>query len=123
MILELLPMPFAVCKLQDMAQIDWNTPFGFAAKTDGECAWVCPQENVPAHCVAVEPGWCALRVAGTLDFSLIGILAQITSALAAAGVGLFALSTYDTDYVLVKQVDWPRARQALCAAGHAFRPY
>jgi uncharacterized protein len=65
-----------------------------------------------------EPGWACLRVAGTLDFSLVGILAEISSALAKAGISIFAISTFDTDYILVKEANLKAAREALTAAGH-----
>jgi hypothetical protein len=68
----------------------------------------------------VEAGWAAIRVEGTLPFGLTGILAGLTKPLAAAGVGVFALSTYDTDYLLVKEDDFSAAVQALREAGHSF---
>jgi hypothetical protein len=66
----------------------------------------------------IEPGWRAIKVAGPLDFSLTGILATLASPLAEAGISLFAVSTYDTDYVLVREVDLGRAQAVLRAAGH-----
>ena len=79
---------------------------------------VCETEAAPANCLAHEDGWRALRVAGQLDFSLLGILAGLTGALAAAGVSVFAVSTYDTDYLMVKQTALERAERALSAAGY-----
>ncbi|MFI6291147.1 ACT domain-containing protein [Nonomuraea sp. NPDC050790] len=66
----------------------------------------------------VERGFSALRVAGALDFSLVGILAALTAPLAEARVPVFALSTFDTDYLLVRTADLPEAKAALLAAGH-----
>jgi NAD+ diphosphatase len=83
-------------------------------RTAGELSIVCPQEAVPAG-VTVERGYAALRVAGPLDHSLVGALATLTSALAEAGVPVFALSTYDTDYLLVPEGDLDRALAALAA--------
>lgn len=68
-----------------------------------------------------ETGWRAFRVDGTLDFSLTGVLASLADPLAAAAVSLFAISTYDTDYVLVREGDLERAMAALAAAGHTVR--
>jgi hypothetical protein len=73
---------------------------------------------VPAITVARSDGWRAFRVAGTLDFSLVGILAALSKTLADAGVGIFAISTFDTDYILTKAEDFDRALAALRAAGH-----
>jgi hypothetical protein len=70
--------------------------------------------------VAREDGWRAMRVVGTLDFSLTGILSGIATALADAKIGIFAVSTYDTDYILVKQENLDRAVEALKEAGYGF---
>ncbi len=103
MIIERLSQAFTVCKISDVGQIDLADDFVFVGKTDGELSLVCQTSRAPADTSAREDGWRALRVAGTLDFSLIGILSRITSLLAAAGVSVFAVSTYDTDYILVKE--------------------
>ncbi|MBQ1552188.1 MAG: ACT domain-containing protein, partial [Clostridia bacterium] len=71
--------------------------------------------------LAREDGWRAFRVAGVLDFSLTGVLSGITGVLAGAGVGVFAVSTYDTDYILVKRVDAGKAADALARAGYEIR--
>lgn len=76
----------------------------------------------PARALAgfdrVEPGWCAFRVAGTLDFAMTGVLADLSDALARAGISLFAISTWDTDYILVKRADADAAADAWRGAGH-----
>ena len=106
--LEPLEGEFTVCKVQDPSAIDLSVPFTFVAKTDTELSLVCPTGKVPAETVAREDGWRALRVAGILEFSLIGVLEAITHDLAKRGVSCFAVSTYDTDYVLVKSEDFDR---------------
>ena len=98
-----------------------STEFTFASATDAERSLVCPVDAVPENTVARDDGWRAFRVCGTLDFSLIGILAGISRVLADAGIGIFAVSTYDTDYVLVKSGDFGRALDALCDAGYRIR--
>ena len=115
--LEVLRPVFSVCKVDDLARVDLSAEFCFVGKTDREISLVCPQERAPEDALAREDGWRAFRVAGALDFSLVGILARLSSALAAAGVSLFAVSTYNTDYILVRQGDLPRALDALRAAG------
>lgn len=117
--IEQIPGEFSVCKLADYSKVDPSRPFHFTGSTDAERSLVCPTEFAPEDCLEREDGWRALRVAGQLDFSLIGILARISAALAEAGVGLFAISTYDTDYILVKSQSWDRALNALRAAGFA----
>jgi hypothetical protein len=110
-----LPGAFTVCKPR--AALWQDKPFHFLSRTDGERSLVCPTADAPQDCEAREDGWRGMRVAGVLDFSLIGILARLASALAAAGVSLFAVSTYDTDYLFVKDADYDRASYALREAG------
>ena len=116
--LEVLPQLFSVCKVDDYSGVDFGAPFVFTGATDGEKSLVCPTALVPAITVARSDGWRALRVAGTLDFSLVGILAGLSKTLADAGVGIFAISTFDTDYILTKAEDFDRALVALRTAGH-----
>ena len=84
----------------------------------GEFSYVAEERGVPEAATAVSRGWIALMVHGPLDFSLTGILASVAVTLAEAGVSIFALSTYDTDYVLVKEETKIRTIAALRAAGH-----
>ena len=116
--LEALPQTFSVCKVADYAGVDLGAPFVFTGSTDGERSLVCPEDRAPQDAVARSVGWRAFRVAGTLDVSLVGILASLSKTLADAGVGVFAVSTFDTDYILTKAVDFDRAAAALRAAGH-----
>lgn len=116
--LALLPQAFSVCRLADAGQVDLSREFVFFARTDRELSLVCPSRWAPEGALAREDGWRALRVEGVLDFSLVGILAGITGALAAAGVPVFALSTYDTDYLLVKEDRLNAALTALKGAGY-----
>ena len=88
-------------------------------RTASELSIVCRDASVPAS-VTANRGWRAIAVDGTLDFALTGVLAALAAPLAAAGVSIFAMSTYDTDYVLVKQDTLDDAVAALRAAGHRF---
>ena len=110
--LELLPLSFTVCKNMPPEDIPRNAAFLFLARTDGELSLVCPTELAPPSCAKREDGWRAFRVVGQLDFSLIGVLAGIADTLARAGVSIFAVSTYDTDYVLLQET----ALEVACAA-------
>lgn len=107
--LETLETPFSVCKVTDYTQVDLEKPFVFTGTTDTEKSLVCPAEIVPENTVAREDGWRAFRICGELDFSLIGILAGITKVLADEKISVFAISTFNTDYVLVKENDFGKA--------------
>ena len=121
MTLELLPRTFAVCQLPMDTQVNLNEPFTFFARTDGEASLVCESEKIPRQALRVEPDWRCLRVVGQLDFSLVGILANIAGCLAEAAVPIFAVSTFDTDYIFLKAEHLDRALRALRAAGFTLR--
>lgn len=118
--LQILPQPLSVCKVRSLDGFDLTAGLCFAGHTDEELSLVCETPNVPERTLAREDGWRALRVAGTLEFSLTGILSGIADALAEAKVGIFAVSTYNTDYILVKENALARAIEALQAAGYRF---
>jgi hypothetical protein len=112
---------FAVCRLDSASPIPpWATAGDFfsVTRTADELSIVCRQAFVPdnARC---ERGWRCLRVAGTMDFSLVGVLAALVTPLADAGIGIFAFSTFDTDYLLVKDQDLMAAVDALRQRGHS----
>ena len=117
MTIRRLEPAFSICKVRDFAAIDLSRPFHFAACTDEERSLVCPTEWAPADAIARDDGWRAFRIEGVLDFSLIGILARISSLLAEAGIGIFAVSTYNTDYILTKAENFERALAALIEDG------
>ena len=119
MTLELLPTPLAVCRLSADAELPtWiSGEFQSITRTPDELSVVCSAKEVPEE-VQAERGWRGLRVAGTLEFHLTGILASLASPLAEAGISIFALSTFDTDYLLVKEDVLEPALQTLEAEGH-----
>ena len=80
-----------------------DAPFCFLARTDEEYSLVCPTDLTPSRTIAREDGWKAFRIEGILDFGLVGILARITSVLAGKRIPIFAVSTYNTDYLFIKQ--------------------
>ena len=108
---------FSVCKVKDYSQINLGQPFVFTGSTDEEKSLVCPTTLVPQNTVERDDGWKALRINGILDFSLIGILARISNILAKNGIGIFAVSTFNTDYFFVKKRDFEKAIKALEDAG------
>jgi hypothetical protein len=118
--LEALDGDFAVCRLgpgEEPPAPDATAAFHSVTRTGEETSVVCPLADAPPGS-RVEAPFAVLRVAGTLDFSLTGVLSGLTSALASAGVSVFALSTYDTDYLLVPRDRLGPAAEALRAAGH-----
>jgi hypothetical protein len=112
--LLILPGRYAVCRLPaDALYPVWAAgEFVSMSRTAEELSVVCAEDFVPAD-MRCERGWRCLRVAGTIDFGVIGVLASLTGALAGAGVSVFAVSTFDTDYLLVKETDLDRACEAL----------
>lgn len=119
MTLQKLPYALTICKVSGAEEIDFRKDFYFAARTDEEFSLVCKTEDTPARTLERDDGWRAFRVAGVLDFSLTGILAKLSGILAARNIGIFAVSTYNTDYILVKAENFDRAMDALSAAGYA----
>ena len=116
--LSVLGYRLSVCKCTEVPADLLSGGFCSIARTDDEISVVCETANVPERPISREDGWRAFKVEGPLDFSLVGILANISRALADAGVGLFAVSTYNTDYILVKKENLLRALEALRAAGY-----
>ena len=114
--LHLLDGGYSVCKLHSLSQIDWSGELTFVGKTDEELSLVCETARAPSAVLAQEDGWRALRVEGVLDFSLVGVLSGIAGVIADAGISLFCVSTYNTDYVLVKE---SALTDALCALRNA----
>ena len=117
--LERLPYSLTVCKVASVADIDFDSNFFFVGKTDEEISLVCTTDRTPAQTIEREDGWKAFRIVGTLDFSLVGILSKISGILADEDIGIFAVSTYNTDYILVKEANFDRALRALAGKGYA----
>jgi len=120
LLLSVLPDRLAICRLPADSPVPAPPAEGglwSVTRTRDELSLVLPLAEAPKE-GRIEPGWRALQVAGPLDFSLTGILAALAAPLAEAGISLFAISTFDTDYVLVREVDLERAQAVLRAAGH-----
>ena len=117
--LDILPHRLAVCRLPaDHPVPGWIDRLAFwsMTRTADELSLVLPEEAASPQW-RQETGWRVLKVRGPLEFGLVGVLAQLTVAIAAAGVSIFALSTFDTDYLLVRDSDLARASTALTGAG------
>ena len=107
-----------VCKVADISDIDMSAEFYFIGKTDEELSLVCRTEDTPANTTERDDGWRGFRIQGVLDFSLIGILSKLSGILAEHKIGIFAVSTYNTDYILVKEENFTRALEVLGSEGY-----
>ena len=118
--LDVLDDELAVCRLPIDAPVPnwaWLGELTSITSTDDELSLVCDAHSVPSD-ITHTPGWRAFKVRGPLDFGLVGILAGISGALADAGVSIFAISTFDTDYILVPGNQLEAAVNALSTAGY-----
>lgn len=119
MVIKSFDEEFSVCKVSDVSMIDFNDKFCFLGKTDEELSLVCLTERVPQNVTKRDDGWKAFRIQGELDFSLIGILSKISSILAEYRIGIFAISTYNTDYILCKKESYEDALECLKNEGYS----
>ena len=117
-LIERLPCTFAVCKVEDYSKVNLSGAFCFLQKTDEENSLVCLSDQIPENVTEVQYGWRAFRVKGQMDFSLIGILAGIATVLADEAISIFAISTFNTNYILVDEEDFEKAADVLKNAGY-----
>lgn len=117
--LKKLPYALTICKVKSIADVKLEHDFFFISKTAEELSLVCKTEDAPPDTIERDDGWRGFYIEGTLDFSLIGILAKISAILAAHHIGIFAVSTYNTDYILVKAENFDKALSALSANGYS----
>jgi hypothetical protein len=120
--LRTLPDSYAVVRLEPGSELpEWvdNGPFRSVTRTEHEVSVVCRDYDVPEG-ESVDRGWTLLETMGPLDFSLTGVISSLVEPLAQAEVPIFLISTFETDYVLVRSSDLARAVDALEDAGHVF---
>jgi uncharacterized protein len=110
---------YAICRLNpDAVFPEWiGGKFISITRTEEELSIVCEKDTVPSD-VKCERDWCVLQVEGPMDLSIVGVLASLTKPIAEAGINLFAISTFDTDYLLVKAERLEAAKVALENGGH-----
>ena len=118
LVLEKIDRELTVCKVDSVSRIDFDSEFYFLGKTDEEISLVTDSRFVPDITTDREDGWKGFRITGILDFSLIGILSKISQILADNKIGIFAVSTFNTDYILVKKENFERALKALEEQGY-----
>ena len=116
--LKKIPHEFSICKVTDYSMVDMESEFVFTGRTDEELLLVCITADVPDNIVERDDGWKAFRLQGILDFSLIGILSKISGILAENRIGIFAVSTYNTDYVFTKTENYNKALKVLEESGY-----
>ena len=116
--LKMIGHNLTVCKVSDISDIDLTSEIFFIGKTDEELSLVCKTEDTPAETIERDDGWKGFHIQGTLDFSLIGILSKLSGILAEHKIGIFAVSTYNTDYILVKEENFDRALKVLTSEGY-----
>lgn len=116
--IRFLEEQFSVCKVVDYSGVRLDAGYCWIGRTDEENSLVCRTEDVPSNVTERSDGWRVFRIEGTLDFSLVGILARIASVVAERQISIVALSTYNTDYVLIREERLADAVQALRDAGY-----
>ena len=117
--LKKLEYNLTVCKISDLSDANIFSDFFFIGKTDEEISLVCKTEDTPESTIEREDGWKGFRIQGVLDFSLVGILSKLSGILAEHKIGIFAVSTYNTDYILVKEENFESALEVLAAEGYS----
>jgi len=116
--LKKLSPDFTICKVSSIDQVDLTREYVFLSRTPDEISLVCETGQTPPDVLESESGWKAFMVSGVLDFSLVGIIARISNILAEAEISLFVVSTYNTDYVLLKADDFDRGLKLLAEKGY-----
>lgn len=116
--LKRLSHDLTVCRVKSVKDLNLDGTFYFIGKTDEEISLVCPTVETPKNTLVREDGWKGFRIEGILDFSLVGILSKISVLLAENQIGLFAVSTYNTDYILIKSENFERALEILSRHGY-----
>lgn len=119
--IELQPLnrEFAVCRLASLQGVDLTRAFTFLSVTDDEISLVCECSRVPGEPLSIETGWAGLKIKGVLDFGMIGVIAGISGLLAEQNISIFVISTYNTDFILVKNTHYDQTVRLLSQNGYA----
>ena len=116
--IKVIQYKFTVCKVKDYSLVNLDSDYSFIGKTDEERSLVCITSDVLSNVIERDDGWKAFPIQGVLDFSLIGILSKISNILAEHEIGIFAISTFNTDYILTKKENYQKALTVLEEAGY-----
>lgn len=116
--LKIIEHDFSICKVPNCTEININGEYCFIGKTDEEISLVCISSDAPKNATEQSSGWRGFRIDSMLDFSLVGILAKISGILAENEIGIFAVSTFNTDYIFTKDADFKKALSVLKDDGY-----
>lgn len=116
--IKVINKTFAVCKVKDLSGIKFDDEYCFIGKTDEEISLVCEESSVPDNFTECSKSWSAFRIEGILEFSMVGVLSELSGILAEKTISIFAVSTFNTDYILVKKEDFQPALQTLKTHGY-----
>ena len=119
--LQRIDRVFSICLIESTKHIDLTQEFVFLQKTADELSLVCESSCAPPNAIKVDTGWKALRVSGQLDFNQVGVIAGIANILAGAGISIFVISTFNTDYVLIKAENYEKAIGELVCNGYVVK--
>ena len=119
--LQKIECDFSVCKIRSIEQADFTREYVFLQKTSDEISLVCESTCVPPNAITVEAGWKALRISGLLDFGLVGVIAKIANILADVEISIFVISTFNTDYILLKAENFFKGTQELVRHGYVIQ--
>ena len=116
--LEVIDCDFTICKIDNINQVDLTQEFVFLSKTPDEISLVCETKTVPPGTIKSVPGWKAIKILDTLDFSMVGVLSKISAILANSDISIFVVSTYNTDYILIKSENFDKGIHVLKHNGY-----
>lgn len=116
-----LDRDFTVCKVTSVHDVDFSNEFTFLSKTDDEISLVCESKYVPEHVTDAEHNWKGLKIAGMLDFGMVGVISKIAGLLARQEISIFVVSTYNTDYIFLKAAQYERAVKLLLQEHYIIR--
>jgi len=119
--LQKIDCDFTICKINHIQHVDFMREFVFLSKTPDEISLVCETKYTPSDVIVSESGWKALKVSGVLDFGMIGVIANISKILAEIAISIFVVSTYNTDYILLKAENFDKGIQALIRKGYVIK--
>ena len=101
--IKVLKREFSICKVERLEQVDFTDKYCFVGKTDEEISLICSTKHAPEETISRSDGWRAFRLEGQLDFSLVGVLSEISGILTDGKIPVMAVGTYNTDYILLKK--------------------
>ena len=119
--LQRIECSFSICLIESAEHVDLTREFVFLQKTPDELSLVCESSCAPPNAIKVDAGWKALRVSGQLDFNQVGVIARISKVLAGVGISIFVISTFNTDYVLIKAENYEKGIGELVCNGYIVR--